>query len=47
MEQALRRAAKDGVKVLIVRAGDFFGPKPGNNWMSQGAGEARPAARRG
>jgi len=24
------------VKVLIVRAGDFFGPKPGNNWLSQG-----------
>jgi nucleoside-diphosphate-sugar epimerase len=36
MEQALRRAANDGVKVLIVRAGDFFGPKPGNNWLSQG-----------
>lgn len=36
MEQALRQAANDGVKVLIVRAGDFFGPKPGNNWLSQG-----------
>jgi nucleoside-diphosphate-sugar epimerase len=22
--------------VLIVRCGDFFGPKPGNNWLSQG-----------
>ena len=33
MEQALRKA---GVKVLIVRSGDFFGPKPGNNWLSQG-----------
>lgn len=33
MEQALRKA---GVKVLIVRAGDFFGPKPGNNWLSHG-----------
>jgi len=33
MEQALREA---GVPVLIVRAGDFFGPKPGNNWLSQG-----------
>src|SRR5215831_21076103 len=21
---------------LIVRFGDFFGPKPGNNWFSQG-----------
>lgn len=36
MEQALRAAADDGVRVLIVRAGDFFGPKPGNNWLSQG-----------
>src|SRR5579862_6489042 len=26
MEQALRTAADDGLKVLIVRAGDFFGP---------------------
>lgn len=33
MEQALRDA---GVPVLIVRCGDFFGPKPGNNWLSQG-----------
>lgn len=33
MEQALREA---GVPVLIVRCGDFFGPRPGNNWLSQG-----------
>jgi nucleoside-diphosphate-sugar epimerase len=36
MEQALARAAERGVRVLIVRVGDFFGPKPGNNWLSQG-----------
>jgi nucleoside-diphosphate-sugar epimerase len=24
------------VRALIVRFGDFFGPKPGNNWFSQG-----------
>jgi nucleoside-diphosphate-sugar epimerase len=36
MEEALARAAADGLRVLIVRAGDFFGPKPGNNWLSQG-----------
>lgn len=36
MEQALRRTAQDGLRVLIVRCGDFFGPKPGNNWLSQG-----------
>lgn len=36
MEQALARAAEDGLRALIVRCGDFFGPKPGNNWLSQG-----------
>jgi nucleoside-diphosphate-sugar epimerase len=24
------------VKSLVLRAGDFFGPRPGNNWLSQG-----------
>lgn len=28
MELALRAASEDGVRSLIVRAGDFFGPKP-------------------
>jgi nucleoside-diphosphate-sugar epimerase len=37
MEAVLARAAaEDGLRVLIVRCGDFFGPKPGNNWLSQG-----------
>jgi nucleoside-diphosphate-sugar epimerase len=36
MERALAEAAAGGVRVLIVRCGDFFGPKPGNNWLSQG-----------
>lgn len=36
MESRLARAAKRGVKVLIVRAGDFFGPGAGNNWFAQG-----------
>jgi nucleoside-diphosphate-sugar epimerase len=36
MEVALARAAQEGLRVLIVRCGDFFGPKPGNNWLSQG-----------
>jgi nucleoside-diphosphate-sugar epimerase len=31
------------VPVLIVRCGDFFGPKPGNNWFSQGI--VRPGRR--
>ena len=36
LEQRLKEAAAHGVKVLIVRAGDFFGPRAGNNWFSQG-----------
>jgi nucleoside-diphosphate-sugar epimerase len=36
MEQRLREAAREGVAVLIVRAGDFFGPRAGNSWFSQG-----------
>jgi nucleoside-diphosphate-sugar epimerase len=36
MERRLREAASTEVGVLIVRAGDFFGPKAGNNWFSQG-----------
>lgn len=36
MESRLEAAARAGVPVLIVRAGDFFGPRPGNNWFSQG-----------
>ena len=36
MECRLQRHAKQGGRVLIVRAGDFFGPQAGNNWLSQG-----------
>jgi nucleoside-diphosphate-sugar epimerase len=36
LEQKLEDAARRGVRSLIVRFGDFFGPKPGNNWFSQG-----------
>jgi nucleoside-diphosphate-sugar epimerase len=36
MERRLRAAATEGVRTLIVRAGDFFGPKAANNWFSQG-----------
>jgi nucleoside-diphosphate-sugar epimerase len=37
MERRLRAAADSGeATVLIVRAGDFFGPKAANNWLSQG-----------
>ncbi|EXF96086.1 membrane protein [Pseudomonas fluorescens HK44] len=36
MEQRLRKAADNGARALIVRAGDFFGPRAGNNWFSLG-----------
>lgn len=36
MEQRLEDAAKDGVRSVIVRIGDFFGPNAANNWLSQG-----------
>ncbi len=37
MEAALKAASQDGLRVLIVRCGDFFGPKSGgSSWLSQG-----------
>jgi nucleoside-diphosphate-sugar epimerase len=36
MERRLCEASKTGIQVLIVRAGDFFGPTARNNWFSQG-----------
>ena len=36
MEARLKAAGDEGVRTLVVRAGDFFGPKAGNNWFSQG-----------
>jgi nucleoside-diphosphate-sugar epimerase len=36
MEQHLLDASRSGARVLIVRAGDFFGPKTGSSWFSQG-----------
>ena len=37
MERRLRAASENGVRVLVVRAGDFFGPgMTGNSWFSAG-----------
>jgi nucleoside-diphosphate-sugar epimerase len=37
MEEALRAASEDGLRVLIVRAGDFFGPRTtANSWLAAG-----------
>jgi nucleoside-diphosphate-sugar epimerase len=36
LEERLRAATTRGCRVIIVRAGDFFGPKSSNSWFSQG-----------
>ncbi|WP_265923213.1 NAD-dependent epimerase/dehydratase family protein [Cupriavidus nantongensis] len=36
LEQRLREATAHGARVIVLRAGDFFGPRAGNNWFSQG-----------
>jgi nucleoside-diphosphate-sugar epimerase len=37
MEQRLEEASRSGLKVLILRAGDFFGPRgSGSTWFAQG-----------
>lgn len=36
MERRLREAALAGAPALILRCGDFFGPRAANNWFSQG-----------
>ncbi|WP_081964137.1 NAD(P)H-binding protein, partial [Hoeflea sp. BAL378] len=35
LEQRLEAAARDGTQVILVRAGDFFGPGAGNTWFAQ------------
>jgi nucleoside-diphosphate-sugar epimerase len=44
METLLREASSQGVRSLIVRAGDYFGPKAGNNWFSQMVTAGRPVS---
>lgn len=36
MEEALAAFCRRGGRALIVRAGDFFGPRAGNTWFAQG-----------
>ncbi len=36
LEQRLHAASRNGTQVIVVRAGEFFGPKVGNSWFSQG-----------
>ncbi|MFT4101999.1 MAG: NAD-dependent epimerase/dehydratase family protein [Burkholderiaceae bacterium] len=35
MEQRLAEAGEHGVPAIILRCGDFFGPRAGNNWLSR------------
>ncbi|WP_337268918.1 SDR family NAD(P)-dependent oxidoreductase [Oryzifoliimicrobium ureilyticus] len=46
MERRLRIAAEGGVRVLILRTGDFFGPQAANNWFSQGLVKTTPGGRK-
>ncbi|WP_176049892.1 NAD-dependent epimerase/dehydratase family protein [Burkholderia sp. BCC1644] len=36
LERRLQDASEHGVRAIVVRAGDFFGPRLGNSWFSQG-----------
>lgn len=36
LERRLEDATRSGARAIIVRAGDFFGPRVGNSWFSQG-----------
>ncbi|RON51653.1 NAD-dependent epimerase/dehydratase family protein [Pseudomonas frederiksbergensis] len=36
LEQRLHAATQQGVRAIVLRAGDFFGPQAGNNWFSMG-----------
>ena len=36
LERALEEATHAGARVIVVRAGDFFGPAAHNNWLGQG-----------
>lgn len=36
LERRLQDATQQGVRTIVVRAGDFFGPRIGNSWFSQG-----------
>lgn len=44
METLLREASAEGVRSLIVRAGDYFGPKAGNSWFSQMVTAGKPVS---
>lgn len=42
LERRLQQASADGVRSLILRCGDFFGPHAGNNWFTAMVKPAQP-----
>jgi nucleoside-diphosphate-sugar epimerase len=36
LEQRLQAVGAEGVRSLVVRAGDFFGPRSGSSWLTEG-----------
>jgi nucleoside-diphosphate-sugar epimerase len=42
MERRLAEGASAGAPAIVVRAGDFFGPRSGNNWFAQLVKPGRP-----
>jgi nucleoside-diphosphate-sugar epimerase len=45
MELKLQKASLYGVRSIVVRAGDFFGPGAGNSWLTRGMVRAPGRAR--
>jgi nucleoside-diphosphate-sugar epimerase len=45
MELRLQKASLYGVRSIVVRAGDFFGPGAGNSWLTRGMVRARGRVR--
>ena len=45
MELKLQKASLYGVRSIVVRAGDFFGPGAGNSWLTRGMVKARGRVR--
>jgi nucleoside-diphosphate-sugar epimerase len=45
MELKLQKASLYGVRSIVVRAGDFFGPGAGNSWLTRGMVRASGRAR--
>jgi nucleoside-diphosphate-sugar epimerase len=45
MELKLQKASLYGVRSIVVRAGDFFGPGAGNSWLTRGMVRTRGRVR--